>query len=125
MNRLKISIGILLLLVILSSVGLMTIHRECRRFIDCTEEIIRCVEAEDMDGAMESCEKLLASWEHFHDVTGLFLDGSRLEGIRERLGELPALIEAEHPEVLSHLDALRMLAEDLFRGEFPDLGHIL
>lgn len=125
MNRLKISIGILLLLVILSSVGLLTIHRECSRFIDCTEEIIRCVEAEDMDGAMESCEKLLANWEHFHDVTGLFLDGSRLEGIRERLGELPALIKAEHPEVLSHLDALRMLAEDLFRGEFPDLGHIL
>lgn len=125
MNRLKISIGILSLLVIQSAAGLFTVHRQCRRFTDRTDAIIRKVEAEDTAGALAACELLLEDWEQFHDLTGLFVDGSRLETLRERLAELPALIEAEHPEVLSDLETLRTLAEDLFRGEYPDLVHIL
>lgn len=125
MNRLKISLGILSLLVILCVCGLFIVRRQCDTLAERTEAIIQLVEAEDTAGALAACEELLEEWEHFHNMTGIFVDGSRLDPLRERMTELPALIAAKHPEVLSHLESLRMLTEDLFSEEIPDLAHIL
>ena len=125
MNRLKISAGILLLLGILCVTGLFTLQRQCGKFAAQTEIIMESVKAGDMEKAEKECGELLVLWEEFHDRTGIFIDGERLDPIRELLAGLPALIEAEHPEVMSHLEALRTLAEDLFLEELPDLWHIL
>ncbi len=125
MNRLKISAGILLLLGILCVTGLFTLQRQCGKFAAQTEIIMESVKAGDMKTAEKECGELLVLWEKFHDRTGIFIDGERLDPIRELLAGLPALIEAEHPEVMSHLEALRTLAEDLFLEELPDLWHIL
>ena len=125
MNRLKISAGILLLLGILCVTGLFTLQRQCGKFAAQTEIIMESVKAGDMETAEKECGERLVLWEEVHDRTGIFIDGERLDPIRELLAGLPALIEAEHPEVMSHLEALRTLAEDLFLEELPDLWHIL
>lgn len=125
MNRLKISAGVLILLGILCIAGMYTVYAECRNFTSQTESIIDAVASGNTESALEHCEALLGLWDKFHDRTGIFVDGEQLDPIREILAELPALIAAEHPEVMSRLEALRTLTEDLFLEEIPDIWHIL
>ncbi len=125
MNRLKITIGILLLLTALCVTSLITIHRQCERFSAQTQEIIDCISEGDTEGAVAECDELLEMWEKFHDTTGIFIDGERLDPIREILAGLPALVAEAHPDLMNRLETLRTLAEDLFLEELPDLWHIL
>lgn len=125
MNRLLISTGILVLLTALCVTALFTVHGQCRDFSAQTELVMDAAASGDTERALEDCEQLLQMWEHFHDVMGLFVDGERLDAIREILAGLPALIAEEHPEVLSQLKTLQTLAEDLFLEEVPDWAHIL
>jgi hypothetical protein len=125
MNRLKLSLAILVLLAILSVTGLMTIRHQCTLFTEQTQRIITAVRAGDMQEALDECDELYGLWEEFHEKTGIFVDGNQLDRIRSELVGLRALIAAEHPELLSRLEALCELTEELFSEELPDLWHIL
>lgn len=125
MNRLKISMTILAILVVTSVTALFIQYSQCEGFSQQAEIVMDSVEAGDTARALTECGVLLEQWEKFHDMTGLFVDGDRLDAVREILAGLPALIAAEHPEVLSRLEALQSLAEDIFREEIPDVWHIL
>jgi hypothetical protein len=78
-----------------------------------------------MQEALDECDELYGLWEEFHEKTGIFVDGNQLDRIRSELVGLRALIAAEHPELLSRLEALCELTEELFSEELPDLWHIL
>ncbi len=125
MNRLIISTGILVLLTALCVTSLFTVHGQCRDFSAQAELVMDAAASGDTERALADCEQLLQMWEDFHDIMGLFVDGERLDAIREILAGLPALIAEKHPEVLSQLKTLQTLAEDLFLEEVPDWAHIL
>ena len=125
MNRLKISFGVLLLLAVLCISGMVLVHHQCTEFAAQTQAVMDAAAAGDTEAALESCDTLLLLWERFHDVTGVFVDGERLEPIRELLAGLPVMIAQQHPDLLSRLETLRTLAEELFRAEIPDVWHIL
>ncbi len=125
MNRCKISIGILLALVVLCVSALLVLHSQCGSFAAQTGAVLEAVQAGETERALAECGVLLERWDTFHGLTGLFVDGTRLDPMREILTGLPPLIAQEHPEVVSQLETLRALTQDIFEEEMPEWWHIL
>lgn len=125
MNRCKISVWILLGLVLLCISSLPVIHYQCHRFISQVDRVTEAVEAGDRELALAEYDTLEKAWGGFHDVTGIFVDGAKLDVPREVLYGLRPLIEAEHPETLSELERLRGMTEGIFEEEVPGWEHIL
>lgn len=125
MNRCKISIGILLALVVLCVSSLLMLRSQCGSFAAQTEAVREAVTAGETERALAECEVLLERWDTFHGQTGLFVDGSRMDPMREILTGLPALIAEEQPMAVSELETLRLLTQDIFEEEIPEWWHIL
>lgn len=125
MNRCRISLAILISLVVLCASALFVLRWQSGKLTERTEAIAQAVEGGNTEQALAGYDKLMEEWEHFHDITGVFVDGTKLDPIRQLLAGLRPLIEAEHPEVLSELERIRELAQDVFTEELPDLWHIL
>lgn len=125
MNRCVISIGILIALVALCVSSLLLLHRRSDRFVEQTQAVAQEFAAAEKERALSAYDELLEEWDHFRDIAGVFVDGSKLDSIRKILAGLRPLIEAQHPEVPSELARIRGLVEDVFREELPDWWHIL
>ncbi len=125
MNRCKISVWILIGLVLLCISSLPLIRYQCSRFIDQVDSVTEAVKSGDRERALAEYDALEEAWTGFHDITGIFVDGEKLDVPREVLVGLRSLIEAEHPEALSELERLRGMTEGIFEEEVPGWEHIL
>lgn len=124
MKRCIISFCVLLGLVGLCVASQIMLYRESRAFAALTVSVEEAVQAGDRDEALRRLEKLEAQWEGFHNVTGLFVDGTKLDPIRERLAEVRPLIAEAHPTALPELACIRQLAEGIAEEEVPEIWHI-
>lgn len=125
MNRFKISIGVLMAMVVLCCTELWMLHSQCTRFTEQLERAVSAAEEGDPAAVVYEIEQLEETWEKFHDRTGLFIDRSKLDPIREILAGLKSLAEIQHPELLAELDRIRTLIDGIFQEETPNLWHIL
>ena len=125
MNRCVISFGILTLLIVLSVSSLFILYHRSDRFTEQVEAVKQTIISDETERTLAVYDELMEEWEHFRDVAGVFVDGTKLDPIRKLLVGLRPLIEAEHSEVLSELERIRGLAEDVFTEEIPDFWHIL
>lgn len=125
MNRCKIGIIILILLVLLCIASLPILHWECSRFQKQVTAVMQAVEAGETALALAEYAELEEAWPHFRDISGLFVDGDRLDQPREVLAGIRPLIEAAHPEVLAELERLRVLTDSIYEEEIPSWAHLL
>ncbi len=125
MNRCVISLGILISLIVLSVSSLFILHHQSDQFTEQVEAVKQTLISDETERTLAVYDELMEEWERFHDVAGVFVDGTKLDPIRKLLAGLRPLIEAEHPEVLSELERIQGLVEDVFKEEMPDLWHIL
>ncbi len=125
MSRCKISVGVLCVLLLLCITGLFTMKFQCDAFFEQISAVSEAVRAEDMEEALLRFDKLEDSWESFHNITGVFVDGSKLDPIKESISGLRPLLEIDHPEALSELEKLKFLTANLFEEEIPEGWHIL
>ncbi len=125
MRRLWISTGILLSLIWLCIWSLGSLREQCERYGSLVSQTANACASGNTEDALELCSQMEAQWEPFHDHTGAFVDGSKLDAIHEHLIGLRPLIESSHPETLSELRSLRKLIDGLYEEELPDFWHIL
>lgn len=125
MKRCSACIGLLAGLIVLCITSLFVIHAQCRRYTALAETVAAAVESGNTADALEKFDTLDAGWDNFHDICGLFVDGKKLDPIRDQLSELRPLIASEHPEAASGLEKLHKLIEGIFEEEIPALWHIL
>lgn len=125
MKRCTACIGILSGLILLSICSLFLVRWECRRFNAATEAVLEAVEANTTAEALRRLDTLNMKWESFHNLCGLFVNGEKLDPLRDVLSELEALIRQEHPEAVSSLERLKGLIEGIYEEEFPEIWHIL
>ena len=124
MKRCGISLCVLIGLVVLCAVSQVLLYRESRAFAVLTVSVEEAVQAGDSAEALRRLERLEGQWEEFHNVTGLFVDGIKLDPIRERLAEVRPLIAENHPTALPELACIRLLAEGIAEEEVPEIWHI-
>lgn len=125
MRRLWLSVGILVGLVWLCIWSLASLRQQCERYGLLVSQTACAYASGNKEEALALCDLLESRWEAFHNHTGAFVDGSKLDAIHEHLVGLRPLIEGEHPETLSELRSLQKLIDGLYEEELPDLWHIL
>ncbi len=125
MSRFLTSVGILLALTVLSVCSLWMLRHECRRYTAITEETAAALADGDTRAALAGCDRLEASWEHFHDMTGLFVDGGKLDAIYSHITPLRPLLEQGDPYAFSELESIRLLTQGLYEEELPVFWHIM
>ncbi|MBR2087976.1 MAG: DUF4363 family protein [Oscillospiraceae bacterium] len=125
MSRFLTSVAILIALTVLSVVSLRMIRHECREYTSLTEEINAAFSAGDTQAALAGYDKLEEGWDHFHHVTRLFVDGSKLDAIYSHITPLRPLLEQGDPYVYAELESIRLLTEGLYEEELPVFWHIL
>lgn len=125
MKRVILSASILVSLIVLCIISLTALHSECLWYADLAGRTLYAAEQGDTDAALARFDTMQAHWEAFHDLTGLFVDGEKLDAIYERMVGLRPLLEQAHPEARSELTAIRKLIDGIYEEEMPRLPHIL
>lgn len=125
MKRCGVCLGILAGLIIICICSLLVIKQECDRFGTLAVSVSDSLAEGSTEATLERFDTLQAEWESFHNVCGLFVNGQKLDPIRETLSELRPLIAQEHPEAVPAMERLKGLIESIYEEEFPAVWHIL
>jgi hypothetical protein len=125
MNHCKVSIWILFSLISICIFSLIILKYECKNYLSLTEQIQEAVQTGDTAQALSAFDRLEQNWKQYHDISGVFVNGSELDSIREIMSGLRPLIENQHPEVSSELLKMQNLILSVYEEEIPELWHIL
>ncbi len=125
MTRCKISIGILCGLILLCVCSLTLMQKQCEKLLFLTDEIISAVESGNTPEALVYFDQLEQNWNRYHEINGIFVNGTELNDLREILSGLRPLILQQHPEALSELQKMHSFILSLYEEELPELWHIL
>ena len=113
MNRCKISIFVLLSLIFICIFSLFELHQQCENYLSLTEQV------------SQAFDELERNWKSYHDISGIFVNGSELDSIREIMSGMRPMIEQHHPETISELLKMKNLILSVYEEELPELWHIL
>lgn len=124
MTRVKISGGILLLLIIISIFSSVWINRRCNAMLVTVSEISRTVGKGRNDEASECAKRLNADWESFREGASVLLKNDKLTEIDRLYSRIVYLAENEEDEMAAELAELRDMLEMLKSSETPLLTSV-
>ncbi|MBR3629364.1 MAG: DUF4363 family protein [Oscillospiraceae bacterium] len=125
MTRIWTSIGILAVLLGLCICSVRAVDGACARYDAQAAQAEAALSAGDTAGALAACDGLMAEWDRFHGICGIFVTGSRLTPIREELAALRPMIAAGMPESHAGLARLRYRIRCIPEETTPLIWHIL
>jgi len=125
MKRCIASVSILSALILLCVISLFELHTQCRDYVAMTDAVATAIEQGDRYQALLALDTLEQGWKHYHDITGIFVNGSELDSIRETLSGLRPMLEDSRPEIKTELEKMRVLILSVYEEELPELWHIL
>ena len=124
MTRVRISVGILLLLVGLSVFSGVWVDRRCSRLLRQTDSIEELYSRGDLFGAASEAERMESDWEDFRQKAKVALKNNKLTDIDRICSRIVRLTSCGSEEVTAELDELRHLLRELKSGETPHLNNI-
>lgn len=125
MNRCKVSVFVLLSLIFICIFSLFELHQQCENYLALTERISKAFETGDTPQALSAFDELEQNWKEYHDISGVFVNGSELDSIREIMSGLRPMLEQQHPETVSQLSRMKNLILSVYEEELPEIWHIL
>lgn len=124
MTRVKISISILSVMIIVSIFTGIWINKRCDRLITLTEEITSSYNIGNTDDAKASAEELEKHWTEFRKTANLMVKNDKLSEIERICFRILPLIEKDSDEVSAELEELSGMLIALRKGEEPVLTSV-
>ncbi|MDE6666325.1 MAG: DUF4363 family protein [Ruminococcus sp.] len=125
MTRIKISVGILCVLVGLSIFFGIWINNRCSYMLDEISEIYELLDSGEINQALSSAKKLDDDWDSFRKKATVMLKNNELTEVDCISSGIPYLIENNSDETYSRLMEFQHMLEMLKGGEIPTLTRIL
>lgn len=125
MTRIKISVGILCVLVGLSIFFGIWINSRCSYMLDEISEIYELLDSGEINQALSSAKKLDGDWDSFRKKATVMLKNNELTEVDCISSGIPYLIENNSDETYSRLMEFQHMLEMLKGGEIPTLTRIL
>lgn len=125
MTRVKISIGILLVLLFSSIFSCFWINKQCGELLDGVRSIEELAENEDYRTAESLAGELDNKWEKFSSKAAVLIKYDRLTEIGRLFAKTEHLAANESPELLAELHELEHLLALMCRSETPFLTSVL
>lgn len=108
MIRLKIAVGILLILIIFSTVSEIFINYSCEEIADKISHIEELVDSENVEAELEKAAvKLEEAWYSFKDKAAFLARGDKLTDAEITLSRILPLIEEKSEELKAELAELK------------------
>lgn len=125
MNRCKTSAGILAGLILLCIFSLLELKTQSQNYLAVIDELQDTLETGTTEQALQVYDKLEHHLESYHNITGLFVNGTELDEIRKTIAGLQPMIATNHQDTQTEIAKLRMLIQSIYDEELPELWHIL
>ena len=119
MTRVRISAGILVLLIGISVFSGIWVNRRCDDMLGEIDKIYELEEKGDIIGAADMSKELDANWESFRETASVMLRYDKLVEIDRLCSRIEHLTENEEDEMAAELSELRHMLEMLKSGETP------
>ncbi len=119
MKRVRMSIGILCILIIISTLTELWITRRCRALVDEISAVSECYDSGESGAAEVAAEKLGRKWDDFRKTAAFLVKNDRLSEIDRINSRIIYLIKSNNDELHSDLSELRHMIENLEKSETP------
>ncbi len=124
MTRIKISAGIILLLILTSIFSGVWINNQCKSIISLSEQTGEIFSDGDKEKAMQIIEQIETKWENFRKTASMLIQNNKLSEIDRICARIKYLAQNDSEELLSELSELKNMLDLLRNGEIPKITSI-
>ena len=124
MTRVRLSVGVLLLLIIISIFSSFWVNCRCNTMLSEVDLMHELAENGDTEGVSGRARELNAQWESFREGASVLLKYDRLIETDRLCSRIVHLAENEETEMAAELAELRDMLEMLKSGETPLLTSV-
>lgn len=124
MTRIKISAGIILLLIGASIFSGVWVNRSCDKLMELSTKSEELISAGKTEEAVEITRRLESEWEHFRKKAAVIVRSNKLSEIDRICARLRHLTEKESEEILSELTEMEHMLEMMKESETPELTSV-
>ncbi|MBD5142633.1 MAG: DUF4363 family protein [Ruminococcus sp.] len=125
MNRCKVSLGILIVLILLCIISLMTVKTQAQNYLAIINKLEESLETGTTEQSLLICDELENDLENYYNITALFVNSSELREIQKIISSLQPMIVTNHEDILLEIAKLRALIQNIYHEEIPEIWHIL
>lgn len=124
MTRVKISIGIIVLLILASIFSGIWVNSRCKTVIELSEQAQESFRNGDKEKAIETIGLIESDWESFRKTASVLVQNSKLSEIDRICAGLKNLAQSDSEELLSELSELEHMLDLLRNGEIPKISSV-
>lgn len=124
MTRIKISLGIILLLILTSIFSGIWVNNQCKSIISLSEQTGETFFNGDKEKTIQIIEQLETDWEKFRKTASMLVQNSKLSEIDRLCARIKYLAQSDSEELLSELSELKNMLDLLRNGEIPKITSI-
>lgn len=125
MVRIKISLGIVAGIIILSVLGIFLLDHKTDRIIELLDETRSYSDEDNNEKAIESVEKLMNEWEKYHTYASIFVRNDKITNVETSMSRLKPLIENDNDELNAEFENARSCLEWIIESEIPIWSNIM
>ncbi|MGN0614068.1 MAG: DUF4363 family protein [Porcipelethomonas sp.] len=125
MGRVKISLGIVIGIILISIIGLVALDHETDEIIALLDRTKEYSDQGDTRKALEAAEEFEEEWEKYHSLASVFVRNDKITNIQTSVSRLRPLIEKENDELNAEIANARSGLEWIVESEIPRLTNIL
>lgn len=125
MVRIKISLGIVIAIIILSISGIFVLDYKTDRVLELLNETRRYSDEGDDEMTLEAVERLEKEWEKYHTYASVFVRNDKITNVQTSMSRLKPLIEKDNDELNAEFENAKSGLEWIIESEIPKLTNIL
>ncbi|MBQ8823680.1 MAG: DUF4363 family protein [Ruminococcus sp.] len=125
MTRLKISIGILIFLVLLSTFSAVSSKKICNELYTQLEQIEETAEKNNTDEAIKLCSTLQETWHNKKNFLIFTIRRDKLLNTEESIQKLQSMLESDCDEFTAEIESIKLMLDYIVKEEIPSIKNIL
>lgn len=125
MVRIKISLGIIIAIIVLSISGIFVLDYKTDRVMELLDETRSYSDKGDNEKALEAAERLEKEWEKYHTYASIFVRNDKITNVQTSMSRLKPLIEKDNDELNAEFENAKSGLEWIIESEIPKLTNIL
>ncbi len=125
MVRIKISLGIVVAIIVLSVSGIFVLDYKTDRVLKLLEETRSYSDEGDNEKALEAVDSLEKEWEKYHTYASIFVRNDKITNVQTSMSRLKPLIEKDNDELNAEFENAKSGLEWIIESEIPKLTNIL
>lgn len=125
MGRIKICLGIIIAIIILSVIGVWTLDCKTDKIIDLLDETKKYSDSGNTQKALEAVDRLENEWEKYHTFASILVRNDKISSVQTSMSRLRPLIEKENDELNAEFANARSGLEWIVESEIPLITNIL